>query len=510
MTIANNQPQTIIRKKAGHEVPKEFLESALRKCPTVAGFAIRDVTNGVTSLEVDRVDHAIPVEDLLKINSAAKEYEVQIHLANVTGKVVKEDVQPFTFAVRETEEAEPIVLVSFCIEGDFPKYAISDSGHTDEYNFVQDIVLPMLEDLALAAEGDIGKFTASLHKPLFEKQLMAHVGHRAVFVFLPLEGDPICFGQNELGDEYDWGQVSQKHGWGKEPEKETNPIIKAASNVAKKYNIFGKKEAENPPGVHNISDLKKDIDIPKTDTALRTKVEIGPPSKLMGDARNAWLRLFNDGELPKNHQDKSVKVWVLPEHVPLAKRQDLSSKADVKSLERELKGIKLPANPIDMKTAYKAIEDATPKANVNDRGARPASDFIPDMTDKEMTEQTTILASFVDREKVPSALEIQKMEAKWPTYSEKMGIPFEDLLHYLVADIMAITGGHKPATMIILELRRRLIEKMDVKDLIGTAKHVAAKEILKPGETKKVGATTFKAAPTATEKRNFLFGKKAN
>jgi len=55
---------------------------------------------------------------------------------------------------------------------------------------------------------------------------------------------------------------------------------------------------------------------------------------------------------------------------------------------------------------------------------------------------------------------------------------------------MAICGNHKAAVMLILEFRRKLIERMDVKELIGTAaketaKHVEAKEILKPDDKPK-------------------------
>src|SRR5947207_13535867 len=136
MTIANNQPQTIIRKKAGFEVPKEFLETALRKCPTVSGFSVRDVTDGVTTLEVNRADHAITVDNLVALNSAAKDYEVIIHLTNMTGKWAVDDIQPFTLGVREKEGDVPQVVVSFSVEGDFLKYSVLVLGHNDASNFV--------------------------------------------------------------------------------------------------------------------------------------------------------------------------------------------------------------------------------------------------------------------------------------------------------------------------------------------------------------------------------------
>lgn len=529
--LAPNQPQTIIRKKPNHAVPREFLETALRRCPTASGFAVQDITDGVKSLETDEFDRAITLENLMTLNEKTTPYEAVFWIANLTGKWDKADIQPFTITVRAGDakpEDKGTCVLSFFVEGDFPNFN-DNKDHTEEYNFAHEIIIPMIEEMFEAADGDIGKFIAKLHSPLFKKNLMAHVGHRGVFVFLPLEGDPIAFGQNELGGEYDWGEVSQNHDFGK--EKAQSPITKAVEAVGKaagKFSIFKKSEPRLdadgkplPDGVHATPEPKpaaphpdapkpvgkpEDIPIPKTD-AMRTKVEIMVPSQLVGDSRNAWIRLFSeDGELPKNHQSKNLKLWVYPEQLPFVEEK-VSTKQEVKALGARMKeALSLqprPSGPIDMKAAHKEIEKVTEPT------ARSPSDFIPDMDDKEMMEQTTILASFVDRDKVPSAIDIQKLEADWPTYSEKLGIPFGDLLRYTVADFMRITHGDKPSVMVILEFRRKLMEMVSaekLKDLIGaavvkkeTAKHVTAKAILAPDPK-----TTSTPLQAAAPKRNIL------
>jgi hypothetical protein len=252
--------------------------------------------------------------------------------------------------------------------------------------------------------------------------------------------------------------------------------------------------------VHQVPEAKPAIETPKTDTATHLgKKLIKPPPKLDKSGKNRWLRLFNGGDLPSNHDHRDFQgLWISPEALPYAQRQDISTLAQVDALGAEMrKGIK-PA-PKDMRSSPHSV-----------------ADYLPILTDAEMTEQTGILAKFIDRDKVPSALEIQKMEARWPTYSQKMGIPFEDMFRWTDIEILEVCGGHKPAMMLVLEFRRQLIEKWDpagftasVKTGSETAKHVAAKEILKPGETKQVGGTAFKVAPTtAAEKRNALFGIK--
>lgn len=516
--LALNQPQTIIRKKAGMIIPREFLEAALRKCPTASGFAVQDVTDGVKSLETDEFDKTITVDNLMALNEKTKDYEAVFWLANLTGKWDKFDVQPFSINVKPADAKEgdkETTVLSFFVEGDFPKFT-GDGTHTEAYNFAHEIIIPMIEEMFEAVDGDVGKFTARLHSPLFKKNLEAHIGHRGVFVFLPLEGNAIPFGQNELGGEYDWGEVSQNHGYGKTKALTVDNLKKL------KFNIFKKSEPEaKPDGLYTISDPKPaaphpdapkdapktDIPAPKTDST-RTKVEVTVPKQLQGDSRNAWIRLFTEGgELPKNHQMKDLKIWVYADQEPFT-REPVSTKQEVKALGTRMKSGK-SAEPIDMKGAHEQIDKTAKK----EEPARSPSDFIPSMDDKDMTEQTTILASFIDRDKVPSAVEIQKLEAEWPTYSQKMGIPFGDLLRYTVADFMKLAKGHKPSVMVILEMRRKLMEMVSaekLKDLIGaavvkkeTAKHVEAKALLQPDPK----ATTTSASPP-TVKRNILGLKK--
>src|SRR5882762_833775 len=511
---AINQPQSIVRKKAGFTVPREFFETALRKCPSASGLAIRDVEGDVTTLCLDRFDTTATVDSLMEMQETIKPYEAAYWFANLPG-AHKDSLQPYTLEVREDENSEPVTVLTFFVEGDIPKYSIEGSERTDEANFVADVVMPLLEEYFEDSEGDIGKFTAKLHKPSFEKTLMAYTGHRAIFLFLPLEGDPIMFGDSKgLGSDYDWGSVSQHLDWDK--KKEETPITKAADAIVagvKKYSLMGKKTpavttddkgihhtAPKPAAPHPDAAAAKagDIALPTATAGTRTRVEVVVPKKLDGDARNIWIRLFNDGELPKDQQKKDLKIWVYSDQVPFATRDGVVTKAHVKGLEEEMQGLKLP--PEDMKAA--ALTPVAPKSGADtakervSAGARTPANFIPDMDDKDMTEQTTVLSGFVVRDKVPSWMEIQKLEAPWPTYSQKMGIPFADLLRYTVGDISALCKGHKPSVMLILEFRRNLLQMLSadkLKDLIGTAttveketdKHIKAQEVLKPSANKK-------------------------
>ncbi len=479
-----NQPQTIIHAKAEHQVPKEFWEAALRKCPTVSGFAVRDTSDDKTTLEVEHYTQTVTVDDMLMLDGRTKEYERVYYLANLPGTHTKDDVQPFVLTIMEDEQDTiGVDILSFFLEGDFPKYSDPKSDHTDEYNFAHEIVIPTLQDMFLAADQDVAVFTAALHKPLFEKSLMAHAGHRAAFVFLPLSGDPVKFGNNELGLGDDWGSCSQHFDFAK-VEK---PIIAAVTKAAGKFGIFKKTEPALPDGVYHTPE-KKPVEAPKTDTAINAgKKLVKPPPKLDKSGKNRWLRLFNGGDLPKDHDHRDFQgLWISPEALPYAQRQDISTLAQVDALGIEMrKGVKAP------------VKDMKPPA---------ISDYIPVLSDKEMTDLTGTLAKFIDRDKVPSALDIQKMEAPWPVFSEKSGVPFTDTFRWRLGEEISRLD-RKALELLYLETRRELIQKWDPAGFIAsvntgaeTAKHVAAKEILKPDAA---------AAPTtAAAKRNALFGIK--
>lgn len=498
-TIANNQPQTIIHKKAGQMIDENFLELALRRCPTVSGYAIRSLIDNKPLIEADQYDRSVPIEGMLLVNTQAKGDEAIFYLGNITQKgltALKEDVQPYTLFATDPEKPDDpgTALVSFCVEGDFPKFSDPESGHTDEYNFAHEIIIPKLAEFFEDAEQDIGKFVAKMHKPSFEKDLMAYVGYRATFIFLPLEGDPIAFGNNTLGGEFEWGSASQVHGFSTTANQEPSPITNAVSAVKKKFDAFGGKKQDpvttDDKGIHHVGNTTiKDL---KSSAAKGTRVAIKPPPKMEGTARNRWIRLFNNNELPKNHLAKNLELMVEPEMAPYAQRV-VTTIAEITALEQEMRTGLKTTTPKDMTHPGSMKQAQTEIKAANAGGSYPPYTAI--LTDKEMMADTSVLAGFMDRDKVPSYLEIQKSEAKDPTFSESMGVPFKDTIFWSKQD--TINLSHKSLNNLLAETKAKLVEKMDMKDLIATAKtetdkHIQAKEILKP----------------ETPKRKLLFGTK--
>jgi hypothetical protein len=314
---------TILQKKAGQVIPKEMIELALKNCPTVSGFAVRD-GDGIS---YEFSDKATSADSIMKLQDAVKDHPLFLYFGNFTnGFDIKKDIQPFCLKAGED------VVVAYFIEGDFNKFSDPKSERTDEANLSSTLVDLMLAEMFENVEGDTGKFTAKLHSPLFKAQLMATIGHRGLFAFLPPVGDPIVFGQNELGGEFEWGNTSQLWGFGKVAEKKAPIIEQTVEKAKKKFSSFLGGVTEKAPGTTPapavapaVEPAKPPIEAPKTDTAIAAASNVGrtiifPPPKLTGSARNKWFRLMNDGELPGNHQSQKTGVQVTMEVAEIAKR----------------------------------------------------------------------------------------------------------------------------------------------------------------------------------------------
>src|SRR5260370_42033744 len=127
------------------------------------------------------------------------------------------------------------------------------------------------------------------------------------------------------------------------------------------------------------------------------------------------------------------------------------------------------------------------KSSPKDMRSPTVSDYIPILSDKEMIDLTGTLAKFIDRDKVPSALDIQKMEAPWPVFSEKSGIPFIDTFRWRLGEEISKLS-RKALDLLYLETRRELIQKWDPSGFVAsvntrtqTPNHLAATQILNPG-----------------------------
>lgn len=509
----------------GKTVPRAYLNRAMVQYPTVFGFAVQH--EGKIEFEVS--PKMWPVEQIEELLNGTMTSHRVLFMANFPKFDPKTDIQPFTLR-NENDEA----LLAIFMEGD-TDFAGLDGDHTEEYNASDAMVFPEISKAYEKAE-DTEKFYELLRteNTLTRRVLMKVFNHRGVYCLLPREGEPIAFGNNELGASYPWGHSSQGKQMGY-VEAEAAPPKEEKKVVSFMDKLRGKSSppsAEPPP-------------VPKTDTSVKapppdtgTKVDetgtlvfVKPPSGLQGKARNTWLRMFNDkvaGQLPPNHESKEAGVYTHPKLVDLAKKQ-VSDKKAVERLEQQVINIR-DSNPLELPKDFPAGEQPTEKPQEEKKPITTAPDKVADKPaarsgvresvhevlgilskdDKEKSMEK--VASYLDTrsEKQKSPLEIQKMESKWPVFSSEIGLEFNELLFVTPDQWLKLFDGNKIATAAFLEMKRKYIDTSGVKleDLVRGSTKPEEGAVNTEAANDKPVKTPSEAAPPAAKKGGLSWLKK--
>ncbi len=199
------------------------------------------------------------------------------------------------------------------------------------------------------------------------------------------------------------------------------------------------------------------------------------PPQLEKSQKNFWLRTFNGknpNELPDDHQRRDASVWVHPSMVEFAKRPVKNTK-DMRNLVAEMKEARSKGTLLDFPAkapTEKVTTAQTGKSTVRESASNYVNtSTVLDIKDKE--KQVNLLADFLSAKKM-SPIDIQKLEAKWPQYSDEVGVKFEELLFLTPDQLMKLFDGNKPAVACIIQFRRRFIEGTNLKmeDLVAGTK----------------------------------------
>lgn len=230
----NVNNQTLLHVKAGSLPPDDLLELLLSKKPNAFGFTVQCVEDGKPDLAVVREDATnMALSELKQLFVNAKDQPISVWLGNLNAGYDPEDIQPFLIRAGEDNIFMTIMLEGDIIGNTDPK------EHTEQYNYVNGILIPKIVEWCEDFEGDLDKITKKLTGDTFSKEFMMHVGHRAVLHIIPLEGDPVNLGKNDLGfEDEDWGWITQKHGYG-DVKAEPEPV------AAPKQRFWGGKKPDN-------------------------------------------------------------------------------------------------------------------------------------------------------------------------------------------------------------------------------------------------------------------------
>jgi hypothetical protein len=441
--------QVIVEKKAGHDIPRGYLQTIQKNCPTYHGLTIRSVEEDHPDkplLETSADHKVFDLDAMCKTLAQLKDLDVTLSFGHVVKDFNPEtDMMPFVF--QQSAEGGTQDILAVHLEGDFPNYSKPDKGHTDEYHLWEDFIFPTLLDKFEASQ-DIEDFFRRLRASNFEQAVMNTVSHRAACVFIPLTGEPIRFGRNELGGAFEWGNTSNTFGWGSQGTlaKAAEAAVAVARKGGRLARAMGstavstttvpepeKHETKNPPGVHNVpnvpakvgddNDPFKKFEGTSADTHQMMEVPVG----LQGNARNRWVRTFlglsSQAELPKGYDRKGWKMPVPLELIGFA-QEDVSTNDEVKRLQDRITRFRSPESE----------EDAQPVAQPKPDEQRPPSDFLPEVSADESKIAADLVTEWATNPKAPTAKEVMTIEKKWPLFTTSRGITLANVARWSIAE----------------------------------------------------------------------------
>ena len=480
MTLPKNL-QTVITKNAGHIVPVELLALIIAKKPTVFGYAVQDGEG----LSIGREEGTPLMADLESMNGDTKDFRSQICFGWLEQGFNSEDILPFALY----DEDKP--FLSIAIEGDFPKYD-TNNGRTQEFNLLTEIISPALQDICELTDGDIAKLLAALGKPSFNNNFLGHVGHRGILSILPYEGDFVSLSKNELGEVYDWGTVSQRHGYG-DAKQEPAPVEAKMPRFS-----FGSKKEEAPavvgPTKTSVPEVK--VTVKPADTATKLSgTPVKPPEWLhSNEDKKAWYMMVAGG-LPKEWKRRIPVIPVEGIAVP-AKIEDLQAWRAAKlkaGMVQNPQKTETSAGPVKTEAEVKAIKQEEGLPIIPAKEMESLFDFVAKHLDGQSVEMTN-----------PS--QIQAMEKKFPALSEALGLKPHDLLNWPVSGLFALAKHDYRAIVLgFLEMRNLWRGTLKLEDLAGTTKPVVTTTTAKLGDN----TTKQESISSETPKKKWSFGKKA-
>lgn len=470
----------IVVKKAGQLVPSDFIENILKSCQGASGYAVQAINDdGETpELVTDVLDRSPTVEEVNDLQKAYQKYPIMFWFGQ--GEFSTESLQPFALHMDEHP------FIAYCIEGDFPRYAKPGEPETEEYYLHHDLITPSIMKAfkySVNAEGDpdLEKFDAELRDPTVTQNLLNTIAHRGAINFVPLTGEMISIGKNELGGEYEWGFTSNKFGYGDVASPVTKP------EASKKTGWWGKKAAATAPEAPVENTEKPPIIVnqpadtpPETETKVEGYYEtLTIPTNLGAKDKKIWIRkVTGASDLPTGwRQMKSIQVF-----------RAGPKPADVKTvLEKKQEPVK------DLKDIGKArehtAETKTPaEATKPKTGMDVASSsevFRNTLTKSEKEKLETDLIRFMDykSDTIPNPQEIQRIEAKYGSFSKQTGVTVNDAAQWHPDKVFELVREYPKAAYLLLREALRAAQvnsQLKVEDLVGTSTKAQEEKTVTP------------------------------
>lgn len=512
----NLDNQILMGIHAGHVPDKDTLKLILEQFnPTAIGMSVQNLytpdgsTDKIPDLAIVREDAAnLNLDTLVDFFDKSKEWPATAYFGKLDGEKNSTCIQPFCVLDGNGQPFMSIFLEGTLNGNDEPM------THTEQYNYVNGVLIPKINDyIADFAESDefLEKIAAKLKGDIFKKDFMQNVGHRAVLQIMPVEGDLINLGKNDLHADFTWGWMSQRL----TAKAKAAPIAEATKVVvaaAKNRFGFGKSAPAasvpaSPPPVPGPSEVK-DAATKGSEDRYPAKPKEQAPS--LAARPPAWAQTNDDlklwykivGNAPTGEL-KTVLPTAWKKRLPIGVLDEVACKINNLS---EFKTYALKRTLMTSggtATSAGKVPEATATAD-----AKALDDTVlPIIVPKAMAKILDFVAKHVDTssKEIAGPKSIQDMEKALPKFSSEVGLSLDEIRNW-PANVLAQIGKEDLWALVCYAIEwraeaRRLATGQPVAGTKETDKavttttvnggtiktesvskevHVAAKEILKP------------------------------
>lgn len=428
----NVDNQTILHVGAKQLPPDVLFKHILEKRkPNAFGFVVQNVENGKPDLSITREDASnLSFDELKKLFVAAKEFPISCYFGKLTTSYDPDDIQPFVITDGDDNPFIAIMLEGTINGHDDPR------EHTEQYNYCKGILIPKITEWCEDFEGDLEKIAAKLRGDVFKNEFMMHVGHRAALHIVPVEGDMINLGKNDLAGIYDWGSISIAGDW----DKPAATSVPAEAAPKKGGFGWGKNKAAAVPGVttdgNGIHTVTGKDGKPVHDAG--TKVEkkeapnlaARPPAWLLkNDDLKLWYRIV--GHKSESNWKKRLPCIVVDfEAAKIDNLRDFLTYALKKQLET---------------SGATATSSGKPPAETGKQDVKNISGVagdveLPIIGPKQLEKVLEFVAEHLDgnSKEIIDPKEMQGIEKELPKFSAAVGLSVQETINWPLAGLIGI------------------------------------------------------------------------
>jgi hypothetical protein len=207
---------TIVVVKPGHKMDPEYRVKLLEENPIHVNVAVTDKkTVEVQSINSNELDL---LTSLSAVEEAFKDHLLIVRASNE--EVVSGEEQPFELII--DKEGKPL-LVAF-VEGEFTKYASPEATLSPEATFVENWLADKVNTMYASCGRDIHKLMNLLDVASFQEEARKHMEPRGVVVFFSTDNSVVYLAKsNGNFGKFDWGEVSNTHGYTEAKKVPDNP-----------------------------------------------------------------------------------------------------------------------------------------------------------------------------------------------------------------------------------------------------------------------------------------------